>query len=177
MSTSTTGSQGPGPQAPIAMRSDVRAAVYGLLGAIIGGLATFAGAYWSGHQTLSLAQSTTARAACVAFASVADQYLNNLRQLQDSLNEGSNSYARARTTIIAGLPSLYADSVQVDLSNDRTVSQDAADLASTVLTISFPIDGRQMDPHALAKAALTVANQLTKFQLDAGTELNPLLQR
>jgi hypothetical protein len=41
--------------------SEARAAIYGLLGAIVGGLATFGGAYWTGHQTQSETQLMSER--------------------------------------------------------------------------------------------------------------------
>lgn len=91
-------------------RSDARAAVYGLLGAIIGGLATFGGAYWTGHQTQSETQSTSERSAYVAFGEAAGQYANNLIQLKFAYeNHDNQSYAQIRANLAAEVGPLYGD--------------------------------------------------------------------
>ena len=123
--------------------SEARAAVYGLLGAIIGGLATFTGAYWTGHQTVSLAQSTSARAACEEFAAVTSQYLVDLDRIKDSIKEGNNSYSQTRTTTLAEVPLLYRDGVEVELYNNPTVGNDAGQLGSALGSINLRIDRKQ----------------------------------
>jgi hypothetical protein len=170
----TPGSGTPGSGTPpMPKPSEARAAVYGLLGAIIGGLATFAGAYWTGHQTISLAESTSARAACVEFADATSQFLVDLDRISDSLNEGGNSYTQTRTTALAEVPLLYRDGDEVLLYNNPTVGGEASRLASTLVSGYLPTDPKQLNANALVAVRLSAKNQFAKFEQDAAIELNP----
>jgi hypothetical protein len=118
---------------PWSNRPEARAAIYGLLGAIIGGLATFGGAYWTGHQSQAAAQTTSERSSCVTFAAAAAQYQWTLQALADSVDQGGQAYNQARASLIAQIPRLYSDSVQVTFVANMTISRDAAAIANLVL--------------------------------------------
>ena len=78
-------------------RPEARAAIYGLLGAVIGALASFGGVYWSQQQTQSTARSASEQSAVVATIAKADDYANGLFQLRDALiNNDSASYSEIR---------------------------------------------------------------------------------
>ena len=171
--TQDSGTQDSGTHARMSGHSEARAAVYGLLGAIIGGLATFSGAYWTGHQTISLAQSTSAREACVEFSAAVSQYLIDLDRIKDSINAVGSSYAQARTTALSEVPLLYRDGVEVDLYNNSTVSDDTTQLANALVSINLPIDPKQLDVNALATTESAALKQFVKFQVDSAIELNP----
>lgn len=158
--------------APAPIRSEGRAAVYGLLGALIGGLATFAGAYWTGHQTQSLAQSSTERSAYVAFAAAAAQFEFNIYQLQFNTAGGDKkSFEQITTNLYAENPSLFSDYTLVRLSSDPTIENDVTSIVDTLFSVAIPSSQGSIDVSQINSVDKTYTKEITKFETDASAEL------
>jgi hypothetical protein len=167
------GRNGEGSAKPGAAGSDGRAAVYGLLGAIIGGLATFGGAYWTGHQSENSALVTSQQNACVTFASAADQYLQDLNSLQDSLDQGGAVYAQARARLSAEVPTLYKAAVEVEFINKNPVTADAITITNTLIGFDYDFASpKSIDREKLASIIGASKGQFQKFTGDAQTVFN-----
>jgi hypothetical protein len=153
-------------------QSESRAAVYGLLGAIIGGLATFGGAYWTGHQTESSNQISAERSAIIAFVSAAQQYELNLEDIPGTV-QNVNLYGELHNTLYAEAPALLGDAFLVGLSSSHAVEVDAAELSNSLLSIYIPPDPKSLDPSAISKAENSFKKYLYKLEGDAEGQINP----
>ncbi len=152
--------------------SEARAAIYGLLGAIIGGLATFGGAYWTGHQAQSETQSTSQRSAYVIFGGAAQQYILNLVQLGDAIDHhNGESYKQIRTQLLAEWSPLYSDFITIRLISPTYIGDDALKLLQAI-TFYVPISPSSIDRHHL-NSVITAGNDRTdRFESAAQAQLN-----
>jgi hypothetical protein len=147
--------------------------VYGLLGAIIGGLATFGGAYWTGHQSQSAADIAARRSAYIEFTAAVDQYRQDLVRLEDSLRQGGKSYDHERSRLDAELPTLFRDAALVKLIGKWPVDRDAALTANSLIDFDVPVDPKLVDHNQLTKAIQDSGGKLQRFVDDATSEFNP----
>ena len=170
-------SEKPNTSPPVSKRSEGRAAIYGLLGAIIGGLATFGGAYWTGHQTESLNQSTSERNAYVAFITLATQYEVNLTHLPEAVGN-ANSYGELRNTMNAEISSLISAGVTVAISSSSSATvHDAHSVFSLLTSIYVPLDPKSLNTKMIANIQGNFGKKLGQFESDVETELGPAYHR
>lgn len=156
------------------MASDKWAAAYGLLGAIVGGAATFAGAYWTGHQSQSAQQVVSDRTAYVEYAAAADQYKYNLVLIQDALSNHNNAdYAQIRISLIAEVAPLYSDETQVLLVAPSNIDNDATKILGALFSVAIPINSSSADSEYLAEAIKSGNAWLSQFSDDTQRQLNP----
>jgi hypothetical protein len=147
--------------------------VYGLLGAIIGGLATFGGAFWTGHQSQSAADITARRGAYIEFTAAVDQYRQDMVRLEDSLRQGGKSYDHERSRLDAELPTLFRAATLVKLIGKWPVDQDAVLTSNCLIDFDVPVNPKSVNHNQLTLAIQKSKDGLQIFLDDATREFNP----
>jgi len=175
MSQQPSGGQGqqPSNRFPKPAASDARAAIYGLLGAIIGGLATFGGAYWTGHQAQSQEQIASERSAYVTFAAAGYQIATDLSQLLSTSSGSKAAYTAVRNRIISEVGSFNSDAVLVELVAPLNIARDAEDIVNTLFSIPLPANPSSLPSKTVNSSIRKSLGQLSDFQTAAHAQLNP----
>jgi hypothetical protein len=159
--------------APRPRSPEARAAIYGLLGAIVGGLATFGGAYWTGHQTQSETQLMSERSAYVAYEGVVHQYAYDLIQLQNRNNQVGPSYAGLRTSLIAQVTPLWSDLALIQLISPQSISNDGQDILDDLFEVALPNNVKDLNFNNLSSEIRNYRYDLTIFKQATRAQINP----
>lgn len=153
--------------------TEARAAAYALVGAIVGGLATLGGAYWTGHQAQSEAQVVAERSAYINFAAVAYQVATNLSLLTNaSSNHDQASYTAARDRIIADVGPLNSDAVSVELLAPLDIAYDAESVVNILFKVNLPSSVNALNRTLSHNAVNDFLKAMSHFQSAAHAQLD-----
>jgi hypothetical protein len=157
-------------------QSDTRAATFGLLGALIGGAASLGGTYLSVHQTTQAAaverqqtRVTQQRVAYLDFATKANQYAVDLRELK--VRTGQREYARVRARLITEIAPLYTAYQGVLLAGPKNVSDAAGVVQGGLVQVYVPARRTDLSGPKLQQVLDASNPRLVTFTTAASTAL------
>ena len=128
------------------MASDGRAAVFGLLGALVGGAASFGGTYLNVHLTQKNERLDSERAAYVDFASKTDQYATDLIDVGQVLQARplrAEEYGKLRDRLRAEIAPVNTAYQALSILGTANVAQKAAALQQDLFGVFLPFEPRQ----------------------------------
>ena len=145
-----------------------RAAVFGLLGALVGGAASLGGSYVSVHETTRAAAAerqeariTQQRTVYLDFATKANQYSVDL--LEVSQLDGQTAYARVRDRLIREVAPLYTAYQSVLFTGPKQVSDKAGVVQGGLVQVYLPPRRADLDRKKLEEAVNGSDPQLVAF--------------
>jgi hypothetical protein len=146
------------------------AAIFGLAGALIGGVASFGGSYWTAHQVQSSAQVSAERSAYVSFTARTYQYMDNLVQLERGANPAL--YATLRTNLNNQIGPLFSALALVQYVGSNTAGSASLRVGGALSSIYIPVDESALDHAKLAAAIKEAQKFLSNFEHDTVNQLD-----
>jgi len=146
------------------MSGEARAAVYGLIGALIGSLASIGGVYLTAHQTAS----GITRGTYVSFIAKAERYSADLIEVQYN----TEAYADVRAKLQTEVAPLIAAEVSVRLLGNGNLGAEAKSAVDAFFNVYLPADRNQLNMHDVHDANDLGTKLLGNFTQDAIAQLS-----